>query len=162
VASNRVPKITLEEYQQVVQDTYDDWADFLGVQQQWSIELTYKRSKDMEDAGSLAETNWPYNYRSAVIRFNIDQLLKKQPAMREIREATVHELGHLVAADLWDLICANFQGGTRKMLLDLCEKEIDTWTHIVIRARGVDDSEVDDGVVSLSDSQTRAEREVWL
>lgn len=148
-------KITLEEYQAVIQEQYDDWSEFLGVHHQWSVELVTKKAKDMGDSDSVAECSWPWNYRSATIRFNVDHLLKKQPTFREIRETVVHELGHLVNADLWDLINANFQGNVRKMLLDQCEKEIDTWTRIVMRARedtDTEEDEDDDGVVSTSDS----------
>jgi len=45
------------------------------------------------------------------------------------------------------LINSNFQGNIRKMILDQMEKEIDTWTRIVMRAR---EEGSDDGVVSGS------------
>lgn len=158
----KLPKITLAEYQAVIDEAYDDWSDFLGVQHQWSVEIFYKRAKELEEADSLAECNWPTNYRSASIRFNLDYLMKKQPSLREIREALVHELGHLVNADMWDLLNINFQGSLRKMLLDQCEKEIDTWTRIVMRAREDSIEDDDDGTISTSDVQSGASQQEWL
>lgn len=158
MASN---KITAGTYQTVIQETFDDWADFLGVKHQWAIELAFKKANDMQDADSSGECSWPSNYRSAVIRFNMELIVKKQLTIQEMRETVVHELGHLVNADIWDLINDNFQGGVRKMLLDQCEKEIDMWTRIVMRAR--EEGEEDDGVVSDGPSPSGASPEdgVW-
>ena len=152
-------KKPLEDYQAQISDLVADWATFLGIYPQWTIDIEYKKQKDMSD-GVSATCTWATNYRGAVIKFNCDWLVKTQPNDREITQTVVHELGHIINAELWDTIQENLNGDFRSLFVSKEEASVDTWTNLIIRARGeYVEEDNDDGSLSEGYMATGAEQQ---
>jgi hypothetical protein len=140
---------SLQEYEELINGYYDDWSSFLGISQQWDVQIKivdFKKSDDEDD--SDAECSWPSNYTTAVMKIS-KKWLKKQPPDQEVESTVVHELGHLVFHRMWDEINRLFAGELRDRFTNIEETNVDIWTRQIMRARNEKSCEHEEETVPL-------------
>lgn len=125
-------KRTLDEAKAIIQTHVDEWGEYFGLNAVWTIQLQYLDPSKMDDEDDDAETSWPAYYRNAKIVFHKKRV--REMSEEELEALVIHELGHLLFADTWDFINAEFgKGNVRDRILQQEEKNVDILTRIIMR-----------------------------
>jgi len=127
-------KRSQEETKLLIQSWLEDWGTFLGILNQWTVTIEFVSAKKLQK-DSVAEIDWPPNYRKAIIHFNKSCLSQHWHTDEELEQSIVHELCHLLFADLWDTARKYLDGPIFDEFKNEIEKAIDIQAIILIRMR---------------------------
>ena len=131
-------KRTLKEYEEFIINQVENWADYLGLSQQWHIEVKFDNIRGADSKPGeykIAETGWPAGYVDAVITFDKKWLVKRQPSRERVERGVVHELGHLIHCFSWDFAEKYLGDHLQSLLEEILERETDVWARQMIMAR---------------------------